>query len=465
MTAMNRSNRKSTLNQLVNKKLLSPEGLRALTKVTDPFHDLEVECVGIPDSLPEKSIVREVKKTITIGSPLADKTLPWDLHIFTLPERNFYETDSFVESEVASMNCFGEFAIAEEPNNFRIGPLVMVAVPAGQPTTPAGGSWPPVGTTSIQVLDFNDYFYGQSREIFSAFEVHNVTNKLNVGGTVTTYRLPQFTYDATMDVVEVSTESGVTALMSGAWGQVSRLPPGKVDDVMLLAGSRQWEAEHGCYCVETFNLEENQPRAAQFGVRAFVAGDVPGGVVNVDTFALPSVVRYIAYDNGLRAGRNLQPAFKSVPKDTSGAYFTGLPGATQLTITVRKGIETFPSFTDPLVTLARSTPDHDPVFFELYKHIAQELPSGVAVGENASGDFWDKILDIVGTMAPVIGPAFGAPGMAVGGAVSAAATAAKALREAREQQKARQKANDSDFKGGKAMVKAPSNVRTNIPKR
>lgn len=144
-------------------------------------------------------------------------------------------------------------------------------------------------------------------------------------------------------------------------------------------------------------------------------------------------------------------------KDTSGAYFTGLPGQTQLTITVRKGIETFPSFKDPLVTLARATPDYDPAFFELYKRIAQELPSGVAVGENASGDFWDKILTVIQAAAPVLGPMMGPAG---GLLASGASQAAKLI-----QKKRNEKANDSDFKGGKASVKAPGNVLSNVPKK
>jgi hypothetical protein len=456
--ATKRSQRRSDLDILVNKKMLSSEGRNALIKTTDPFHDLEIDMVGIPDGLPEKSIIREVKKSFTIASPLADKTQPFDVHIYTLPERQFIETtDSNHLSWWGSLGTNGEFTqSASAPANVRFGPLVVVAVPAGQATTPASGAWPPVGSISLQVLDFNDYFYGQSREVFSAFEVHNVTNKLNVGGTVTTYRLPQFTYDSQCAVVDNSGQ----CRNSSSKALVSRLPPGTIEDALLLAGSRQWEAEFGAYCVETFQMEHNLPQAAEFAVRAFVAGDIPGGLAALQAGTpLPATFGFMTDKNDTEGIRMYQgQPYKPVAKDTSGAYFTGLPGTSQLTITVRKGIETFPSFTDPLVTLARETPDHDPIFFELYKRIAQEMPSGVAVGENASGDFWDSILGIISDVAPTIGSAAGPLGAALGTMVSVASKAGQNARN-------KPKVNGSDFKGGKATVTAPASVRTNIPKK
>lgn len=451
MKTTNRTGRKSALESLVSRKLLSIEGKNALIKCTDPFHDLEVDLVGIPDALPEKSIVREVKKTIQIMSPLADKTLPFDCHIFTLPERNYIDTaPAVVKTRTGVMYQDGTIVdSATTSKDFRYGPVVIVTVASKEATTPASPLWPPVGQIGIQVIDFNDFLEGQSREIFSAFEVHNVTNKLNVGGTVTTYRLPQFTYATTLSVQAPAAANNLNLMP----GKISRLPPGDVEDCMLLPGTRQWEAEHGCYCVETFRMDQNLPQCGENGIRVLASGDFPGGYGAANT--LPVIARFFAPASAGIIQRS--PQFKAVEKDTSGAYFTGLPGQTQLTVTVRKGIETFPSFKDPLVTLARATPDYDPIFFELYKRIAQELPVGVAVGENASGDFWDKILGIIQQVAPALGPLGGPIGGLVAGGVSQAAKLV--------QQKRNEKANDADFKGGKSVVKAPKNVIQNIPKK
>lgn len=443
----NRSSRKNALEQLVQRKLLSEEGRQALIKLCDPFHDTDVNVCGIPDSLPEKSICREVPKTITISSPLADKTLPWDLHIYSLPERNFVPaTDPYVVDQAnATMNGSGEVDLPASGSVVRssVGPIVAVAVAAGQPTTPADSSYPPTGSSTYEVLDFNDYYSGQNREIFSGIEVHNVTNKLNVGGTVTVYRLPQFTYKSNAFVWDANASVRKTDSSSIA---ISRCPPGNLQQAMLLQGSRQWEAEFGAYCVETFDLQKNDPQASACGIRAFVMGDNSSGS-GYATDALPGIFRYSA-KAGVDAPSGAQ--YKSVPKDTSGIYFTGLPGPSQLTITVRKGIETFPTFTDPLVTLARATPDYDPVFFELYKAIAMQLPPGVAVGENASGDFWDSVLGVIGDIAPIVGGAFGPAGAALGGLAGAAAKTGQAVRNKKD--KKPEKEDDRVFKGGKAMV-------------
>jgi hypothetical protein len=210
---------------------------------------------------------------------------------------------------------------------------------------------------------------------------------------------------------------------------------------MLLPGTRQWEAKHGAYVVETFDMEMNRPQTTSFQNTVMVRGDF-----TVSDYLAGSTLPAAITHGGAADGYTPLP-FKFSPKDTSGIYFTGLPWETTLTLTVRKGIETFPTFTDPLVTLARGTPAYDPAFFELYKLIAQQLPPGVAVGENASGDFWDKILSIVQDVAPTVGSAFGPAGGIIGGLVSQAAKAG--------QQKRNQKADDTNFKGGKAIVRVP----------
>jgi hypothetical protein len=270
------------------------------------------------------------------------------------------------------------------------------------------------------VIDYNDYYYGQSREDFSAFEVHNVTNKLNVGGTVTVYRMPQFNLEQMTSMYNAFTAA---FLNNGAIPTTtSRLPPGNLEQTMLLKGTRQWEAEFGAYCVETFDHEHNLPSASRIGNRMFSVGDFAGGDV---VTTLPVL---IGYSSGLETAQPYGFPYKPVSKDTSGAYFTGLPGQSQLTLTMRKGIETFPTFLDPLVTLARNTPDHEPLFFDLYKRISQELPPGVPVGENEAGDFWDSVLGVIADIAPLVGGAFGPIGAGLGGLAGGAAKAGQMAR-------------------------------------
>jgi hypothetical protein len=434
--ATKRSERKNMLNELLKRKVLSEEGLNSLTKCVDPFHDLDIECIGIPDQLPEKSIVREVRKTLQIsGANDFPEGTVWDCHIYTLPSRLFVPSNNTTRiSKSGVMYGDGNFSSTGGYWADFIAPVVVIKVPTANPTLPDSGTFNP-GTFVWDILDFNDFSGGQSREIFSGLEVHNVTNQLNVAGTVTCYRMPQFAVD-----VEATGDGS-----PGTFAKVMRMPPATIEEALLLPGSRQWEARHGAYVVETYDMEENRPQTTTFQNQFLVRGDftvaqylagttLPG----IGLFAVPPSESYQALPS------------KFAPKDTSGIYFTGLPWNSTLTLTVRKGIETFPTFTDPLVTLARSTPAYDPAFFELYKLIAQHLPPGVAVGENASGDFWDKILGIVQDVAPTIGSAFGPAGGIIGGLVSKAAKAGQEKRNA--------KVDDTNFKGGKAIVKTPASL-------
>jgi hypothetical protein len=437
---------------LVDRKILTPEGREALIKLTDPFHDTIVKFPGIPDSLPEPSIVREPKKQWTISNPQTDKTLPFDVHIFSLPERNEMSV-SGVEYATGSISQWGQFEFdGSGPfNGVPIGPLVAVAVPAGSATTPANSAWPPnMSQSSLTVFNFDEYYSGQSRETYSGVEVHNVTNPLNVGGAVTVYRLPNFTYPSQISVYDSS--SGNPTDCRGCFGLVSRMPPGDVGSAMKLAASVTYEAKDGAYVVESFRLEENLPQTGASAIRAFVAGDVAGG--NITGSELPCMIAWVP-DSQSGGKLGLAPNCKAVSKDTSGIYFTGLPGASQLTVNVRKGIETFPSYTSEIVDLAQPTPDYDPVFFELYKRICQELPPGVAVGENASGDFWDSILGLVGDIAPTVGSMFGPAGALLGNAIGGGA---KAIKGAPEKKKA-EKEDTTTFKKGLAPKEGGSMIK------
>lgn len=86
-----------------------------------------------------------------------------------------------------------------------------------------------------------------------------------------------------------------------------------------------------------------------------------------------------------------------------GAYLSGLPPGTTLTIDYVWIIERFPTPSSELVTLANPSPYYDPIALELYSKSAQHLPHGVKKGANADGDWIKNIADVLSN--------FGVPGM------------------------------------------------------
>jgi len=418
---MKRSNRKDALVQLVSTKVLSTAGADAIIQATDPFHDFEVPLVGVPDGFPMPSVRRKIKKTVTIKSPMTDTTQPWDLHVFSLPEMNSIDPTDTALFPYSYMVLGNDGLLQSRPDGagheiyfqMRIGPLVYVAVPQGQPTTPSTVA--PVGSTTVSGLDLNNYFQGNVRLIASGFEIHNVTNELNVGGTITVYRLPQANVETTTTAhLARNTSDPTTTVFTPPIGTViSRMPPAFIEDALLLKGSRQWEAKYGCYCVDVYNMEHNQPQTSRYGSRVFAYGDTNGGDLG-STNNVWGLVGLPYAPGGAFPYAMYQPASKPLPRHTSGALLTGLPGPSQITLTAYWIEENFPGPDSPLVTLADVTPDYDPNFFILYKMIAEKMPVGVMVGENASGEFWSKILDVIGEVAPMVGSAFGPVGGLIG---------------------------------------------------
>lgn len=400
----------------LDKYITSTDEVKAsIIQSCDPFHDWTWSPQGLPDSLTGNSVVRVVKKTFQVENKSASG-IPFDVHIFTLPvsygfgqggDRDYTTVKtSFTPDFVCSLSDSGDITIppvGASPTTivYPIAPIVIAQCPVGGETFPSSAAFNATNLV-VETLDFNEFLDGNTREISSAFEVHNVTNKLSVSGTVTVYRSPHSFQDCLPQVLNGTPRR--------APYYVCPAPPGRYTEALLLAGSKQWEAEWGCYIVETFDHDENRPQvmdsdsiffsnSPSYGAQMFGVGRHPRLVGSNQVFS-----------------RN-----KLCPRDISGAYFTGLDKDSQLTITVTKVFETFPSVRDPLVTLARPSASYSPDFFALYKEIAAKLPPGVMVGENASGEWWQKLLGVVKDVAPAVGAAFGPLGGMIGNAVSGGA--------------------------------------------
>lgn len=404
---------------------LSPESVNCLIETLDPFHDTNYSYVGLPDARNDHSVVQCVKKTISIKKPAGLPAGDWDVHICSLPERNHYPVAGGVPalSTATTLNEDGlAFDMASwsavEPN-IAIAPLVWTAVPSGLKTYPTSVTDVPAASITRGVVDLNDYFAGNSRIIGGGFEIHNVTNKLQVKGTCTVYRLPQTYTPSSLGYYDRVTKSDGAFI--NYWPQphftvISRMPPATADEALLLPHSKQWNAEFGSY--QVFTMDFDQPNTTQFGQRHFgyfdFAGGQSAGVVGDGTSLLPGITwgvsrslaqaQIVAAPAGTKNTVSVCAPFKVWSADTTGCFYTGLGDETTLTLTAIFIIETFPTQPSPLVTLATPPPSYDPAFFKLYKDVALMLPPGVMVGENASGDWWETVIDTVADVASSLVP-------------------------------------------------------------
>lgn len=424
-----RSQRKNIFTQLLDKGALSADSVSCLIQTLDPFHDTAYKYVGLPDTRNDHSVVQVVKKTLTIVKPPEITSDTWDLHICTLPERNAPPAgNSPAVTCPFNVTTLNEEGMAVEnpvwgnvENFLRLAPIVMTMVPSGNVTWPTATGDVPSIQTVRRVISLNDYFAGNSRIIGGGMEVHNVTPALTKKGTVTVYRQPQTFSTANITFIDRTSAADVAFVGMPQFTLISRLPPSTPDQALILPHSKQWDAAFGSY--QVFTTDFAQPDTTQFGNRHFGYYDFNGGQTGLITDGTPllagatyGVSRNAQTTNYAAAPLNTRKSnypsaapFKLWPVDTTGAFYTGLGVDTTLTVTVIFIIETFPTSPSPLVTLAQPPPAYDPMFFKIYKDIALTMPPGVMVAENASGDWWEKVLRMAGSAASFI-PGFGALG-------------------------------------------------------
>jgi hypothetical protein len=419
-----RTERRDFLDKLVAGRQLSPAGANFVRKATDPFHDFEFDFRGMPDEDTSRVVIQQVDQTINIAAPGSGN---WDCNISMIPD---IATDTM---QGVLLNSSGQLTSSLAGWSSTLGMLTAASVAANNPTYPTQATQTTSSNPTYSVVDYSPYLSDQRRLVALAFEVHNTTAELYRQGAVTVYRQPQ-----TMEITEVlPNNAGDVIPLSFT---VSRLPPGNQAQALLLPDSRQWNAADGCYVVGVCDVKNNRLTGGRWMGRLATPDDV--GTFDPTAHA-PALIgnygvnnAYVATSSGGAVNQLLTVPYvtstlKPLPFHSGGAYFTGLSPQTTLQINVRAIFEVCPAADDNVLTpLSRPSPDYDPAALELYQAVACQLPPGVPVGMNASGDFWDGVLDIVASAAPLVGMVFGPAGAAVGSAVSAGAKVAKAVKNA-----------------------------------
>jgi len=416
----------ASLEKLVDSKLISPEGKSWFICATDPFHDTPVELAGYPDMELSPSVVQCVKQSITIACPGSITTGTWDVNIVAWP------LVDQVGGTPATIKDGGIITITTPAiANYQLGGITALACQTGN-TTYGNSNAAQITDLSNLSLDFNGvagYGLGISRVIGMGFEVVNTTSPLNKQGLVTVYKQPQPGIEEAMFLPYGST--AVNWVQSGgADVLLASEPPGTTAAALLLAGSKQWEAAEGCYCVCTLNDINNPPiqppifdyAACNNEIQALSQTDTPCVLTNQKTFTL-----------GTGTVSHPIPRFWA-PFDMTGAYFTGLSLSTSLVINWNAYVEVFPTpFNKPLVVLAKPSPGLDSEALNLYCCAMRDMPAGVKLSMNPLGEWFQSVVGkVAGTVAPFLSAAAGIhPGFGIaGGLASIIATSANETKKA-----------------------------------
>jgi len=367
----------------------SEEGTLWIKETLDPFSDTPRRPVGFPDLITGNSIVQVVKqtKTISIGATASD------VHIFqdTIDTSLLMYQNDFYNTASPSMNgrAFYGTAIGGVGGHLR-GGLVVRQGNVGSIINAAN-------TVTNIPLPASYTSNGTTRVLGKAFEVHNTTNKLNVGGAVTVYR-DCGSANANDNLTVQAFSAGSETISIGYTRRDLPRVPESLAEVTNIPGSQQWEAKDGCYCVSTMSSQTNNPTdEASEAVLAVYDSSLAAGKLyaNVVANATAGKVPWIP-----TTGTTILAS----PYFLNGAFFTGLPAGTELTINCIWIIERFVDANNlDLIVMGSPSPYYDPVAMEIYSKTASRLPHGVKVGDNADGDWIKNIADVLSN--------FGVPGM------------------------------------------------------
>lgn len=432
---------RAMLRNLLDQRLITPEGLNWLTCATDPFHDTEVRCTGYPDVTTAKSICQVVTKTMSVKRPagIAD-TDSWGLQTFFVPltpcfsqaplakgknvtrqnsksdVKEVKTTDkppgphmSFAkkakrehETLLNSVANTGYVRTTVEPDGtLSQAPSLDLYAGWNVINLPDNDDWQSatLGTSFDDLSLPPEYCTGAWRLVATGLEVTNTTAQLYKGGSVTVYRSPS---------AQTHTMTGAVAGNGYAIRSVGLLPPSNMADASLYPNSKTWGAEDGCYLIGTINDPDNPYFTPVPGV---------AGVMTPTNFTDLSIGSgWLGYfpDAGDPPGTIewSTACAGPLPYDTTGAVLNGLNNQSTIQVTARYFIERHPTVADPnLLVLAQTPAPYDPVALEIYSRAMNELPVGCKVGDNPMGEWFNDVISAVADWAPKIGKALGSVGI------------------------------------------------------
>lgn len=431
--------KQGALDSLNSKGILSESGTDWLKMALDPFHDETVAIAGMPDADAGDSIVQVFKQKISVTKPANFPPGKWDAHISVLP---IQEAPTPVETSVG-LPLIQASAAGVKPsttfmpndfNSLQLGTVVVNSAMSGVETWP-GDAFANKDTNAYQAWGDPQNFDSKSfspeladvspmsKIIGGGFEVHNDTEMLHKGGSVTMYCMPQARSDNI--VFQVNNHPDAVAPESLCECVTIRQPPSTPQEAQLFPNSRTLSAKDGCYVpfyldteTSTFECHTSKVLRTRKEEKRDDLNPAGFGYVSAGVTASSKVF------NAQLGAQNL----KMASLESCGSYFTGLSDETVLTLTIRYVVESRPTAANPsMLSLASQTALYDPLALELYRAIRASLPVGVPVNFNAKGDWFRMAMSHVGdaliTASPLIsllGPEFGAVSLAAG-------TAAKTL--------------------------------------
>lgn len=380
---------KAARNQFISEKLmkktsLTPDGAAWLSETLDPFSDNNRSLAGYPDSDCYQTVVKSINTDHVLTKPLAAAGA-WDACIFTLP---------FLNKSLFSAGNQAGFAakFKQTAESYNLGMINYAAADSGEALFPDS----PLTATNYVCSNITDIDpYPVSRVIGIGIEVIDRTAQLSKQGSLVAYSAPQGLQNHSAG----AWENTAGTIIGHTYGPSIMGWPSSASEAIVLPSSRQWEAKQGGYMSV-----------------GFVGDNIPFVSYNCDTIkifpdqdsrtsdCLCSGMNSATAEAAPAASLLIPDFTKPVPIGLSGFFLSGLHNDASILIRTRVIFEIAPDFNNTLVSIATPSAGLDTKALELYSYIRSNLPIAVPVSENASGDWWRRVLALVEKFAPMVAP-------------------------------------------------------------
>lgn len=372
------------------KKAITPAGANYLEMALNPFPQGEVRAIGYPDGIRGQSVVRVVNQSFSIAAP-AGLVGAYDLHVFSFPEacQATFAICSTSQHVIGGGGVVYGWFQSDGVTPVALGLFNIVLVPAGSPTLPPPNIVAPFTLPAGSMAwctNYTSYCQGPTRVIGGGFKVVSTSPALVAGGGATMYRKSSEATDAILYQTTSSTPGTGTSVRQFT------CPPTTHAEATLLPGSVTGEARDGAYVPLIFR-GITVPRPCRYNVTTIMPTDVAN--------ALNTTFVRVRYAGGtphppstnFTTGGHMS-CIKETASDICGVYMTGVPNEATFTVTTRVIIQTFPYVSDPDITLARTSPDNDPVAIDLYQRIVDEMHVAGTAGSNPTGSWWREVCKV-----------------------------------------------------------------------
>lgn len=462
-----------TQNDQKLQKLVGQDQAEALINVVDPFHDENVDPTPLPTLDGESVVAQMLTHSKTISAPPGTAG-NWSCIIFTTPldvatTMNLVRGTYNGSTNVAIANPAGgaSYAFPTQMTGYQasngslfVGPVSvwsyntdiseLVMGPGGQWTTTPAAHW---ADTVLSAADSSVSY----RVTGGGIEIHNTTAEIYKQGTLTVCRTTNRKQEVqhVWNGIEVTTGNSVIDNgFANAWSGIApvdytvfQLPPANLEDA-LLQGARQWPAAEGVMSVSVVDNNHNHftsyaPRLYALDTNLFLNPAVPASsIIPLGPASVTGLAHkaFIGSATGAPSGgfnwlhgTPFSDQNHETPRDIVAIYLTGLSQQSTFTLTTKYSVEIKPRIFDAAysitVPMRKSPPLYRPHTELVEAHMLHELPPGVPVSMNPSGEAWADIISGLGDLASILGPLAGPVGAFVGsGAKAASRIASKMIR-------------------------------------